>query len=145
VKTKYAQFGAPLKLSEFDAMPVEKVMADPTQYTGKFVRLTGTVDQVCPRKGCWLRLKGQGDGESLFVKFPDPEEGRLIPMDAVGKKAIVEGTVRVREIPEATAKHYAEESGATPEQLAKIVGPQKQITVASPSAAVADVKSGQEQ
>jgi hypothetical protein len=142
---KYASFGAAAKLSDADAIPVEKVMAAPDEYKGKFVRLTGTVDKVCPNKGCWLTLKGPGDGEALLVKFPDPDQGRLIPMAAVGKPAIVEGTVRVREIPEETAKHFAEESGATPEQLAKITGPQKQITVASPCAMVADVKSGQEQ
>jgi hypothetical protein len=64
-------------------------------------------------------------------------------MDAIGKPAIVEGTLRVKEIPEEVARHYAEEKGATPEQVKKITGPQKQITVASPSAQVAGVKSGQ--
>src|SRR5213080_2246331 len=55
---KYASFGAPAKLSDADAIPVEKLMASPDEYKGKFIRLTGTVDKVCPRKGCWLTLKG---------------------------------------------------------------------------------------
>ena len=65
-------------------------------------------------------------------------------MDAVGKPAIVEGLVRLKEIPKEIAKHYADESVATPEQLAKITVPQKQIAVASRCALVADVKSGQD-
>jgi hypothetical protein len=141
---KYACFGAPAKLSDADAIPVQQMLAKPDDYAGKYVRLTGTVDKVCPNKGCWMTLKGADDGEALFVKFPDPEQGRLIPLDAAGKQAIVEGTVRVKEIPAETAKHYAEESGATPQQLAKITGPQKQITVASPCAMVAGVKNEQE-
>ena len=52
--------------------------------------------------------------------------------------------MRLKEIPKEIAKHYADESVATPEQLAKITVPQKQIAVASRCALVADVKSGQE-
>jgi hypothetical protein len=73
----------------------------------------------------------------LFVKFTCPVEGRLIPMAAVGKPVVVEGTVMVKEISEADARHLKEESGATQEEVAKIKGPQKQITLAAPAARVA--------
>ena len=46
------------------------------------------------------------------------------------------------EISEAQARHYKEDAGASPEEVAKIVGPQKQYIVASPSARVAGVAAG---
>jgi hypothetical protein len=140
---KYASFGSPTKLADDQAITVKQLMTNVEDYRGKFVRVTGTVDKVCTKKGCWLTLKQEGADQGLFVKFPDPAEGRLIPLDAVGKRAAVEGIVKVRDIPPEAAKHYAEESGATAEQLAKITGPQKQITLASPSAQVEGVESGQ--
>jgi len=140
---KYASFGAPTKLADAQAITVKQLTTNVEDYRGKFVRVTGTVDKVCTKKGCWLTLKQDGADQGLFVKFPDPAEGRLIPLDAVGKRAAVEGIVKVRDIPPEVAKHYAEESGATAEQLAKITGPQKQITLASPSAQVEGVESGQ--
>src|ERR1043166_6274239 len=48
---KYASFGAPAKLADSESIPVEKMMASPDEIKGKYVRLTGTVDKVCPRKG----------------------------------------------------------------------------------------------
>src|SRR5204862_1161657 len=103
---KYASFGAPRKLAESDALSVQQLMADPKAYDGKYVRVAGTVEKVCPRKGCWMTLHDEKSNEALFVKFPDPPEGRLIPMEAVGKPVVVEGTVKVKEISEATARHY---------------------------------------
>ena len=94
---KYASFGTPMKLSDADAVPVQKLLAEPTAYDGKYVRVSGIVKNVCPKKGCWLTLHDEKTNQNLFVKFPDPEQGRLIPMDAVGKPAIVEGTVKVKD------------------------------------------------
>jgi hypothetical protein len=138
-----AVFGTPGKISDDKAITVPQLMSNIDQYKGEYVRVTGTVDKVCPRKGCWMTLKGDGTDQALFVKFPDPPEGRLLPMEAAGKPAAAEGTVKVKEIPAEMAKHYAEESGATPEQLAKITGPQKQITLASPSVSITGVQNPQ--
>ena len=76
------------------------------------------------------------DGEDVFVKFTCPIEGRLIPMDAAGKDAVVEGTIEVTEISEEEARHYREDAGATPEELEKIVGPQRTIRIQSPAALI---------
>src|SRR5437867_8897707 len=53
---KYASFGTPMKLSDADAVPVQKLLADPSGYDGKYVRVSGTVNNVCAKKGCWLTL-----------------------------------------------------------------------------------------
>lgn len=137
-----ATFGEPLKLTDADAVPVAKVLADPAAYNGRFIRVTGNVSEVCKAKGCWMRLGETGGGEALFVKFTCPIEGRLIPMDAIGHKAIVEGTLEVTEISEAQARHLAEDAGKPADQIAKIVGPQKQIRFKSPAAKVIGITAG---
>ena len=133
----YTSYGEPLQLSDDQVVPVGKVLANPAAYEGKYVRLVGNVNKVCTRKGCWLEMMDDTTGKPMFVKFTCPVEGRLIPMAAVGKPVVVEGTVTVKEISEEQARHYKAESGATPEEVAAIKGPQKQITIESPAARVA--------
>jgi len=134
----YTAYGEPMKLPEgVDPLPVGKVLADPAKYEGEYVRLTGNVSKVCTSKGCWMEMADAGTQQPLFVKFTCPVEGRLIPVAAIGKPVIVEGTVVVKEISEDDARHLKEESGATAAEVAKIVGPQRQITLESPAARVA--------
>lgn len=136
---KYTNFGKPLKLDNGDALCIKKVLADPKAHDGKFFRVAGKVDSVCAKRGCWLRL---GDGESketLFIKFTCPVKGRLIPMDAVGKFAFIEGTLNIVEISEEEARHYKEDAGASKEEIAKIVGPQSSVRMSAPAARIAGV------
>jgi len=126
-------FGAPVN-PEGSAIPAAKLLGDVSQYEGKPVRVAGTVSKVCAKKGCWLEMTD--GGKPLFVKFTCPVDGRLIPLDAVGKPAIVEGELAIKEISEDDARHIAEEGGKTPDEVARIVGPQKQITMKSPGAIV---------
>lgn len=133
---KYASFGEAPKGGDVPVVAVDQLLAKVGEYDGKYLRVTGKVSDVCAKKGCWLKL---GEGEALFVKFTCPVGERLIPAEAVGKQAEVEGTVKVVEISEAQARHFKEDAGASKEEVEKIVGPQKQVTVASPSARVAGV------
>ena len=126
-----------MKLADAQAVPVAKVLANPAAYEGKYVRIVGDVNKVCTRKGCWLEMADAQSNKPLFVKFTCPVDGRLIPMAAVGKPVVVEGTVMVKEISEADARHLKEESGAPQSEVEKIKGPQKQITLAAPAARVA--------
>ncbi len=129
-------FGQPAAdAADAPVVPVQTLLAEVDKYEGRFVRITGAVAEVCPKKGCWLKLGGAE--EALFVKFTCPIDGRLIPTEAIGKTAIIEGTVKVKQISEAEARHYKEDAGASLEEIARIVGPQKQITVAAPAARIA--------
>ena len=130
-------FGQPMKLTAADAVTVQQLRDNSAKLDGQYVRVSGTVDKVCPKKGCWLQMAND-KGEPLFVKFTCPIEGRLIPMEAMGKPAVVEGVVKVKEYSQAEARHIAEEKGATAEEIEKIVGPQKSLTLASPGAKVMD-------
>jgi hypothetical protein len=113
-----------------------EVLGNIDKYDGKVLRVSGKIAEVCAHKGCWIRLAGPGGGETLFVKFTCPVSGRLVPMEAVGREAIVHGTLQVAEISEAEARHYKEDGGAAPAEIAKIVGPQKIITMKAPAALI---------
>lgn len=135
---KMLQVGDAPKLTHLTPLPVGDVLADPSAYVGKPVRVMGTIDQVCATRGCWVTLKDRASGRELFVKFTcSPEGGRIVPKEAAGKVAVVEGELEIREISEADARHFAEDAGRSKEEVAKIVGPQKQIRLSSPTVRIA--------
>ena len=94
-------------------MSIAEILADPARYEGKVVRVEGTVTDVCPMRGCWFDVQGDAAGTELRFKVRD---GVMeFPMTAVGKHAVAEGVVTVRELTlEETrryAAHLAEEKG----------------------------------
>jgi hypothetical protein len=133
---KYASFGEPMKMSNEAPVPVATVLAHLDQYKDQYVRVTGNVAAVCEKKGCWLKMADE-QGNDLFVKFTCPVNGRLVPLEAKGKPVIAEGTLKVKEVSEAEARHLAEDSGKSQDEINKIVGPQKQVSLMAPSAKVA--------
>jgi hypothetical protein len=143
---KIATFGPAQKLAASDEVPVSKVLAAPEQYKDKYVRLTGKVTTVCPKRGCWVRIASDAKapaGEDVFVKFRDPSEGFLVPLEAAGHDATIEGTVKLGMISEAMARHFKEDAGAPQEEIEKIVGPQKQIVIAGPALAVEGIEKAE--
>ena len=135
--TTYTSYGQPMTKLESKAIPVSVIAASPESYANEPVLIYGKVTEVCAEKGCWAKVSDDAAKEPIFVKFTCPIDGRLIPADAVGKAALVEGTIEVKTLSEDEARHYAEDAGKSPEEIAKIVGPQKQIRVKSPAAKIA--------
>lgn len=135
----FTDYGEKMKSAADETVCIKEVFDHPKDYDGKFVRISGQVASVCAAKGCWMKLTYPGATDTLFVKFSCPVKGRLIPMDAAGRLAIVEGTFTAGEISEAEARHYAEDAGKSPEEVAKIVGPQKQLRISAPAARVCGV------
>ncbi|MFY0685717.1 MAG: DUF4920 domain-containing protein [Cyclobacteriaceae bacterium] len=72
------------------------------------VKLTGTVDEVCQAKGCWMTLSN-ASGDPVRVTFKD--YGFFVPKDIAGKEVIVEGVIRKDVLSEKMARHYAEDAG----------------------------------
>lgn len=135
--TTYTSYGNPMSKLESKAVPVSVIAATPEAFTSEPVLIYGKVTEVCAPKGCWAKISDDAAKEPIFVKFTCPIDGRLIPTDAVGKVALVEGTIEVKTLSEDEARHYAEDAGKSADEIAKIVGPQKQIRVKSPAAKIA--------
>ncbi len=48
-----------------------------------------TVAEVCPKKGCWMSVKGAKPGEQVRVTFKD--YGFFVPTELVGKEVALQG------------------------------------------------------
>lgn len=112
-ETKPAAVAAPTALGEpiaaIPATPLAVVMARPAADSP--VRVEGTITEVCKRRGCWLMLS---DGDrSMRVSVRKCGEV-AIPASAIGRRVVVMGVAERKKIDEATARHYAEESGRDP-------------------------------
>ena len=97
-----------------DATPVKvsEMIASPDKYVGKVVKVEGTVTEVCAKRGCWMLIAG--DKEFQTIRFKVDDGVIVIPMDAKGKKAAVEGTFSKVEMSKEQSleyqKHLAEEN-----------------------------------
>jgi hypothetical protein len=96
-----------------DTTLVSAILTDPEALLGQRVLVTGTVVEVCEKRGCWLQLASDRESESLRVKV---EDGVIIfPLTARGHQAVVEGIVEkvVLTADEAReqARMHAEEQG----------------------------------
>ena len=134
--TKWAHYGEPLKMPESEAVCTGRLLSRPADFDGQHIRLKGMVKAVCEHRGCWMRMGCQEIPDTVFVKFRCPIKGRLIPMEAIGHRAVVEGTFALKEISEADARHYKKDTGASPEEIAKIVGPQEMAMITSHGALI---------
>ena len=87
------------------------------------VKVSGTIDGVCQAKGCWMNIVSNTDKskESMFVKFKD--YGFFMPLDASGSTAILEGKAFKEETSVDELRHYAEDEGKSPEEIAAITEP----------------------
>jgi len=89
------------------------------------VKLTGDVAAVCQMSGCWMDI-ALGDGEIIHVTLKD--DSFLLPKDAAGKKAVIEGVATYEEIPVDMLKHMAEDEGRTQEEIDAITEPKLEYT-----------------
>jgi hypothetical protein len=101
---------------------LKALLSDTKKYEGKTIRVQGTIQDVCQKKGCWLLLTS--DKKTMRVRFKDYKF--FVPTNAKGYIVTLEGHAKATEISEKMAKHYAEESGDK-EASKKIKGPQKTV------------------
>lgn len=89
------------------------------------VALAGTIHEVCQAKGCWMTLEDEEGDNSVFIKFKD--YAFFVPLEAGGKKAVISGKLYASITPVAELRHYAEDKGATKEEIAAITEPTKEL------------------
>jgi len=116
-------YGEPLSLT--DTTQLAAVLENPDAYLGQTLLLTGTVVNVCEKRGCWVELGGEMPHQTLRVKVDD---GVIVfPMSARGRQAVVEGVMEKIELTEEEAreqaKMHAEEMGEAFDP-ASVTGPQ---------------------
>lgn len=83
------KYGKEITLKE--TTKISTILEKPDSYDGKKVLVEGTVIGVCETRGCWIEISGDQPYEKIKVKVNDGEI--VFPMEAKGKKAVVEGEV----------------------------------------------------
>lgn len=87
-------------------------------------KLTGKIDAVCQKKGCWMELKNT-DGSTMRVTFKD--YGFFMPKDCAGKTAIVEGVAKIEVTSVADLQEYAKDDGESKVAIAAIKEPKSEL------------------
>jgi hypothetical protein len=100
-------FGAEFALK--DPKPLSSVLAAANDQKAPIL-VSGTVDSVCQKKGCWLVVK---DGEAQ-ARIMMKDHAFTAPMDCKGKNVVVEGTLEARTFNEAQVKHLEKDAGKDP-------------------------------
>jgi hypothetical protein len=101
-----------------------QMMSDKDSIEAKVV---GKVSGVCQTKGCWMNIVSDSDSTNteMFVEFKD--YGFFMPKDLAGQEVVMLGKA-YRDITSVEdLRHYAEDEGKTPEEIAKITEPVKEL------------------
>lgn len=88
------------------------------------IKLTGEVEAVCQKKGCWMNIKGT-NGESMRVTFKD--YAFFMPMDCSGKTAIVDGVAKIEVTSVADLKEFAKDDNQSKEEIDAIKEPKQEL------------------
>jgi hypothetical protein len=91
------------------------------------VKFTSEVKEVCQNKGCWMKM--DMGAEQAMVRFKD--YGFFMPKDLAGTEVIVDGYAFVTEMSVEDQRHYAEDAGKSPEEIAEITEPKRTLSFTS--------------
>ena len=118
--TDYQSFGQEITAEEAAEVAGLAGMAEDSVYT----KVSGRVVEVCQARGCWMKLD-LGNNETMRVTFKD--YSFFVPKDSRGKKVIIEGVAVRKVTPVDELRHYAEDAGKTPEEVALITEARQEL------------------
>jgi NAD-dependent DNA ligase len=84
---------------------------------GQTILVTGTISNVCRKKGCWMVLGGENETARARVTFKG--YSFFVPLDSAGAKCTVEGVVELKVMSEAERKHLADDAGKDVKEIPK--------------------------
>ena len=89
------------------------------------MKVSTVAKECCQKKGCWMKVE-TADGSLMRVTFKD--YGFFVPMDIGGKEIVMEGTAVKDTTSVEDLRHYAEDGGATEDEIAAITEPEVSTT-----------------
>jgi len=106
------------------AIPANSIASKMKGVDSLEVKITGTVIDVCQKKGCWLQID-IGEGKTMRVRFKD--YGFFMPKDIAGKTVILDGRAYHATTSVAQLRHYAQDAGKSKAEIDKIVAPEVNV------------------
>lgn len=114
----WESFGA--QLTSENAVPVSQVVDQFELATEKPFKISGTLHEVCAKKGCWTEVQTE-DGRTVRITFQD--YGFFLPTDAAGRQMVAEGVGFRKVTSVEELRHYAEDAKKSAEEIAAITEP----------------------
>jgi len=89
------------------------------------IKVAAVAKEVCKKKGCWMKVE-TASGEMMRVTFKD--YGFFVPKDIDGKEVVMQGTAYRDTTSVEDLKHYAQDGGASEDEIAAISEPEVATT-----------------
>ena len=118
------------------ALTPDLLIARADALDGEDVVVEGMPREVCQMKGCWLTL-ADADGRTVRVVVPKDEAGDYLftfPTDASGEPYRIAGRLAVETASVEEQRHYAEDGGASPDEVAAITEPERTLVLTATGA-----------
>ena len=104
---------------EGPAIAVADVLADPDAFaSGSSLRLEGEIIRVCKEKGCWFDI---GTREEVIHVTFQGECDRYVPLDAAGRRVLVEGGLSEWKPSAEEEAHLREDAGVAEGETEPVV------------------------
>ncbi len=113
------------KITVDEAMTFDDLLQEMAMQDSMFVKVRGKVEEVCQAKGCWMNIVSESSDQAMFVKFKD--YGFFVPKDIAGREVIMEGYAFKEVTPVEELRHYAEDKGASQDEIAAITSPKEEF------------------
>lgn len=105
-------FGAPL--GDSPSVALSQLLAQPSDYAGKKVRVEGHVRRACSAKGCWMELSTAPEPSAPACRVTFKDYGFFVPTDSAGSRATVDGEVTLKRVRAEHVRHYEGEGAVFP-------------------------------
>ncbi|OUW20257.1 MAG: hypothetical protein CBD21_04505 [bacterium TMED161] len=104
-------YGEKITLSE--KQKINALILNEEKYLDENVFISGKIIEVCPMRGCWVKINDKSSNYNLRIKVTDGDI--VFPLSAKGKQADIQGVFTKLEFSEDQARkwkmHLAEEKG----------------------------------
>ena len=110
-KNPNGKYGGLIDISEFNS--INELINNSDNYLNSEVLISGTILEVCPMRGCWIRVEDKKSNADIRVKVTD---GQIVfPLSGKGRAVDVQGIFSKLIFTEEQAKqwkvHLGEEKG----------------------------------
>ncbi len=112
------------KVNPSGAIAIAEIPAKLANTESIDTKIKAKVLDVCPKKGCWVSL-AINDSTTAFVKMKD--YAFFTPLALKGKTVVLDGKAFVKTTSVSELRHYAEDAKKSPEEIAAITEPKKEI------------------
>mgnify|MGYP003668713864 CR=1 FL=1 len=106
------------------AVTVEELLAMMVESDSVNAKVIATATDVCAKKGCWMKV-ALPDSSEMRITFKD--YGFFVPKDIAGKQVVFEGYAKLDVTSVDDLRHFAEDAGKTPDEIAAITEDEKAV------------------